>query len=79
MGMFSGVTKTYSVQPCTNCGDVEVPGQWWHMSNYFGIHGYFCPKCSELISHDPYKKPNHPNEFKAIAVAQQIQRATKNA
>lgn len=72
MGMYSDASKSYSEQPCTNCGKVHVKGQWWNLSNYFGINGYFCPDCYDLVSHNPLKKPNNPKDYKAIAVKQML-------
>lgn len=74
MGMLSTVTGEFSPQPCTNCGDVSVKGQWWCLNNYFGISGYFCPTCYELVSHDAYRNPRHPKDHEAVLVAQQIRR-----
>jgi hypothetical protein len=76
MGMWSYVTKSYNPAPCTHCGKLEVPGQWWVLRGYFGISGYFCPACYDLVSHDCYRKPKHPEQYKAIRVAQTIERAT---
>jgi hypothetical protein len=53
---------------CTNCGveKSQRDGQWWHLCNYYGIRGTFCPDCYELVSHDPYGAPNHPAEYQQI-------------
>lgn len=54
---------------CTNCTTVKPPGnarQWWHLGNYYGITGTFCPDCFELVSHDPYGTPNHPVKYQQI-------------
>lgn len=72
MGMWSDVSKQYSPQPCTNCGDVEVRGQWWGLSSYFEVTGYFCPKCYDLVAHDSYRQPTNPEQYKAIRVKQML-------
>lgn len=51
---------------CCNTPRDKKTGQWWHLSNYFGLSGTFCPKCYELVSHDAYRKPNHPIEYENI-------------
>jgi hypothetical protein len=40
------------------------------LRNYFGISGYFCPKCYDKVSHDSYNKPNHPGEYLLILLKQ---------
>jgi len=62
-------------QPCTNCNTTETEGQWWYLREYGGIHGYFCPECYEKVSHDSYGKPRHPEEYKAVLVAQMIRKS----
>jgi uncharacterized protein YlaI len=37
-------------------------GQWWNLSNYHGISGYFCPDCYDKVSHDSYDQPRQPQE-----------------
>jgi|GEM_PF-4875088 len=66
MGMYSTITNKYSPQPCTNCNKINVAGQWWYLGNYFGISGYFCPKCNNLVSHNSYGIPNYPEQYELI-------------
>ena len=37
-------------------------GQWWNLSNYHGITGYFCPACYDKVAHDSYGRPKRPND-----------------
>lgn len=53
-------------QPCSCCGKLKNKGQWWFLSNYFGVNGRFCSTCFEKVSHDSYGKPNHPIAHKKI-------------
>lgn len=43
-------------RPCTNCGVLygERKGQWWHLNNYYGISGFYCPKCWDKVARDSY-------------------------
>jgi hypothetical protein len=75
MGMFSSVTHTWSKQPCTHCGEVEVAGQWWSLRDYYGVSGYFCPDCMEMVSHTSYEMPIHPAQYQAVLVAQRLRQA----
>lgn len=61
--------------PCTNCGQIHVEGQGWGLNNYFGISGYFCSDCYEMVSHNSYREPNHPEQYRAIFVKQEIERS----
>lgn len=60
------------MRTCTHC---ETPNngnekrQWWHLSNYFGVSGFFCPNCYEMVSHNSYRVPNHPEKYKMVRVA----------
>ena len=56
---------------CTNCGFKEEPPKninsgWWHLADYFGIWGFFCPSCFEKVSHNSSREPNHPEEYMKI-------------
>ena len=70
---------------CTNCGKEEVVDYWhvhnrrawWNLNGYFGLWGFFCPPCYDLVSHDSYRKPNNPREFNTILVKQNIERANR--
>jgi recombinational DNA repair protein (RecF pathway) len=53
-------------QPCVNCGTTDHPGQWWCLQGYYGLSGAFCSDCYQLVSHDAYGKPNHPEELRKI-------------
>ena len=61
--------------PCTNCGETGVKGQWWYLSNYYGLNGRFCCHCFELVAHkcsgEP-REPRHPKKYKAILAKQLI-------
>ena len=75
MGMWTSTRKDFDPQPCALCGGIKVEGQWWQLNNYHEVSGYFCPGCFEKVSHDPYGKPHHPAEYKAVKVALEIIRA----
>lgn len=36
--------------------------QWWRLSNYYGITGYFCSACYRKVAHDSYGRPQQPQE-----------------
>lgn len=65
---------------CTNCGaesPVKPDGRadltgrvWWHLRGYFGINGFFCPKCYDLVRHDSYDNPIDPDGFNTVAKKQ---------
>ena len=55
-----------SLRPCANCGTTNPEGQWWNLSNYYGIKGYFCPECYDKVSHDPYGNPERPDDYQAV-------------
>lgn len=50
---------------CTGCNETKKtkPGQWWYLSNYFGISGFFCPSCYSQVAHDPYGRPKNSKEY----------------
>jgi hypothetical protein len=75
MGMFSSVTKTWSLQPCTHCREIEVAGQWWTLRDYFGVNGYLCPDCMRMVSHTCYAMPVHPEQYQAVLVAIRLKQA----
>jgi hypothetical protein len=53
-------------ETCTHCGKPNryVRGsQWWSCRDYFGITGFFCSSCYDLISHNCYKEPNNPGAY----------------
>lgn len=52
--------------PCTNCKTTDPAGQWWGLSNYYGVSGTFCPKCYDLVSHDPYGNPRNPDDYARV-------------
>lgn len=56
------------VHPCTNCAEIneDCNRAYWSCHNYYGVTGYFCPACYELISHDAYGIPRHLVEQKEI-------------
>lgn len=52
--------------PCTSCGADVGLGQWWHLNNYHGLSGLFCPSCYAKVSHDAYGNPRHPEQFAEV-------------
>jgi hypothetical protein len=42
------------------------PGTWWHLSDYYGLRGWFCSACYERVSHDPYGVPKHPKQYEWV-------------
>jgi len=52
---------------CKVCGmeNTTKEKQFWNLQNYFGVTGYFCGDCFDLVSHDSYSKPNTPAEYTA--------------
>lgn len=52
---------------CTLCGvKSEHDLQFWHLTNYYGLSGYFCPTCYMGISHRN-GEPKNP-DFYAYAI-----------
>lgn len=50
---------------CRGCGTTKTTarwGQWWHLQDYYGFRGSFCPKCYDKIAHDAYGRPVNPSE-----------------
>lgn len=47
---------------CTSCNAVR-DGQYWGLSNYHGITGYFCSMCYDKVAHDSYGNPRQPTEY----------------
>jgi hypothetical protein len=65
---------------CTNCGvaRVEKDGQqWWNLTNYHHVSGYFCTDCYELVAHDAYGNPKDVRSHAIVAVKQRIQNANR--
>lgn len=61
---------------CRGCGTEKEPsrwGQWWHLNNYHGFRGSFCPECYSMISHDAYGQPCYPEQhlFMVLKLQQQ--------
>ena len=52
-------------EDCRICGVTrqQRDGQWWHLRNYYGWTGLFCPDCHNKVSHDSYGNPNNPQEY----------------
>lgn len=48
-------------RPCDGCStnDHET-GQWWLLTGYYHISGYFCPECYNKVAHDSYGYPKDP-------------------
>lgn len=42
---------------------IQKHGQWWHLNNYFGLTGTFCPTCYDKVSHNSYWQPNNPKDY----------------
>ena len=57
---------------CSACGDSTAQGQWWHLSNYYGLSGTFCPACYEKVSHDAFGMAKHPDEYAEICKKMEI-------
>lgn len=76
-----GINMTKDDMICSNCNceHSRRKGQWWHLGNYFGLYGLFCPDCYDLVSHDAYKNPKHPIEFSEILDKQLKSGGTTNA
>lgn len=56
-----------SRQTCTCCGAAPQPkDQWWYLNGYYGLRGYFCPKCYDAVSHDSYGKPKDEVAYRNI-------------
>ena len=51
-----------SDRKCTGCSVSyeKRQGQWWSTTRYFGISGYFCSDCYDMIAHDSYRNPKNP-------------------
>jgi len=65
---------------CDNCGKTKKQiskeeGNWWNLSDYHHVTGYFCPLCFELVSHN-HNEPRHPTRWSEIAVMQALHRKT---
>jgi hypothetical protein len=57
-------TKPLRVQrQCRGCGTLDNPGQWWQLSNYYGVTGTFCSDCYDQVSHDSYEQPRRPDDY----------------
>lgn len=52
--------------PCICCGQQKDFGQFWSLSNYYGITGRFCSECYEKVSHDSFGKPNNPTQYTMV-------------
>jgi len=55
---------------CTGCGaDRSKAGQWWHTAVGYGVSGFWCSDCYEVISLDAYGQPKNP-EQRNLMIAQ---------
>lgn len=63
---------------CVACEATKLTsqGQWWHLKNYFGFTGTFCPDCYDKISHNSYWEPNNPHDYLLMLLKQE---GVKNA
>lgn len=62
---------------CTECDAKWIPGSlptWWSLNNYFGINGFFCSKCFDLVQHDAYKQPVNPGAYCLILLKQGVKK-----
>ncbi len=57
---------------CVACDNtVETKkGQWWHLNNYFGLSGRFCPDCYDKVSHNSYGQPTRPKDYTLMLLKQ---------
>ena len=58
---------------CTGCGIMPQPSaeQWWHLNDYYGFTGFYCPDCYDKISHDSYGNPQDPEGFTLMLLKNQ--------
>ena len=54
---------------CTHCGN-STQTRGWSLRHYFGISGYFCSPCYDLVSHDSYQQPNKPAAYMMVLLKQ---------
>lgn len=64
-------------ETCTECGATYVKREmgertWWHLENYYGICGFFCPDCFDKVSHNSYKQPINPGAYCLILLKQKV-------
>ena len=51
---------------CINSNDCKHDSQYWYLTNYFGISGYFCSYHYGMISHDAYDLPTNKEGYEYI-------------
>lgn len=39
------------------------PGDFWSLTNYFGISAFLCDDCFDDVAHDSYGKPKNPKRL----------------
>ncbi len=65
---------------CVMCGKQRIKhhiagaGEFWGLSNYFGLSGTFCVTCYSKVSHDSYGRPEHPVMHRLAVVKQNKER-----
>ena len=59
---------------CDNCGEQKQDQLAWILRNYFGISGYFCIDCYDLVAHDAYNNPKDPDTFNFILCKQILEK-----
>lgn len=51
---------------CVNNKQCVIKGQWWHVHNYYGLTGTFCPHHYKQISHDANGNPENKIAYERI-------------
>lgn len=59
------------MKTCKHCRTTDQRGQWWSLNNYYGLSGWFCSKCNDLVEHrstytDPVGRPVNPKGYAAV-------------
>ena len=58
---------------CVNCGTAHGEGKtFWHLSGYFGFSGQWCGDCYDLVAHDAYRQPKHPEEVLLLRIKHEV-------
>ena len=67
------MSNFFGMTCCAGCGTpkAELGGpHWWHLNNYYGLSGTFCPTCYDKVSHGPQGKPVNEEAYSAILAKQ---------
>lgn len=59
------------LKTCRHCGTTDQRGQWWSLKNYYGLSGWFCFRCNDLVEHrsfhnDPIGQPVNPSGYAQV-------------